>query len=76
MIKISDKFLKYFCYPFHVSFVASRRIKHEELRVNLLTLFWIIVLLLATFISDVVGVIGILWLLWAVHLYEQTEYMR
>jgi hypothetical protein len=71
-----NKFLKYFCYPIHLSLILSRPIKDAVIRAHGITLSWLFLLLLITIANSLMGVLFILYFLYSLHLYDGVFYEK
>jgi len=71
-----NKFLKYFCYPIHLSLVLSKHIKDAEIRACVISLSVIVFLLILSIFNSYLGVAGILYFLYSLYLYDGVFYEK
>lgn len=71
-----NKFLKYFCYPIHLSLILSKPIKDTELRACVIALSFILFLLILTITNNLLGIVGTIYFLYSLYLYDGVFYER
>lgn len=69
-----NKFLKYFCYPIHLSLILSRPIKDAEIRACVISLSFIVFLLILSIFNGHLGAAGIIYFIITLHLYDGVFY--